>query len=207
MERGERAIEFGELVGLVAELVVVGIEAAESDEEDLPLHLQGRAHVDQARDHAQLATEVGIREHGRQRGLAIERLVDHDLVVHRAAHDRGVLALQGIAVRGIAQGQEHGATFRIPGLHEVDALRAILADKIRNHLVAGLEHVFAVDRDVHRQLLVDVGLVEHVGQAAAPAAPVDARRRSVCCQVTRLVAVREQLRRHRYRAGLVFAPW
>ena len=202
MERRERAIEFGELRGVVDELVVVRIETAEADEEDLALHLQRAAHVDQSRDHAKLAAEVRVREYRRERGFAVERLVDHDLVVHRATHDRRVLPLQRVAVRCVAQCQERVAPPRRPVVDEPDALGAILADEIRHHLVSGLEHVLAVDRDVHRELRVRIGLVEHVREPAAPAA---ARVRVGVRALPGhgLVAVREQLRRHRHRARLV----
>ena len=159
---------------MVGRQVVVQVEAAEEDEEDLAAGTQLAARGDGLRDLRQIAGDgVAARDRRGQRDARqgrAELLVGADgiaggvgvglleeaavLLAELAVDGLGALGRQVVDRRGVVAGQGRGAAG---------------ADAVGERLLAGQEDVLARQGDVHRHEARGVERREDVGRAPAPA--------------------------------------
>ena len=171
--RGERVdggVNSGHQLGVVAEQVLVVVEAAHAGEEDLPVHAERVAHGDDLGHLGKLLAEAGVRERHRQRRRAAECALDLLRRLDRLAEHAvgGAHQLQA-AVEGQQLLQRPQ-----PSRHRRAVTKAVEAEGIGVREVQALgeaagqeQRVAPVHRDAGRE---HAGVVLHgmVVEAAAP---------------------------------------
>lgn len=193
--------------------VVVGVKAAQRDQEHLALGPQLAARGDQARHHLELLVQRAaapvhqIGQHGVElAGAAGQRPRQRGVRVERAGGDAVELAFQHLGARLRDQRAQRlatglGAVHAIVLRHALDRHRATGADLVGQRMLARQEHRVAGDRHAGEQRAAAVAGQRQVAQPATPALDGALGGRALPDRL--LVVVRKQLGRQRHRAGLV----
>ena len=215
VERMQCLPEFRQQRPLAHRLIGVGIPAAEGAQVDLATHAEGvAADVDHPRDRLQLGAQAALRrvEGAVDRGLLVEAGEHLGHVVGTLLGGRQVVGHQMVRhAEQPEQGTPQGAlTDAAIGAGHHQALDATGTHRVRDHAVRAEKGVLTGQRNVHRELRQQRGVVGVVADhlLREPATPagcgLDAGTAVGSLPLQLLVVVGEQVGRQAGRAGLVF---